>query len=247
MYLLYLDESGSPNARHFVLAGVSVYETSVYWATDELNRLQSQYFPDLEGSVQFHASPLRGAPSHRIERPFDQLPPATRHQLLSQLYDVVQEVYGQFFAVVVEKSWLNPGEDPYERALEEIMSRFDRFLNRMYREQGRRDRGLLVIADSGYRERLEAVARQFVTKGTRWSELHGILDIPFFTMASNSRMLQIADLVANTVYGRYESGHASQFDRLLPKFDQDENGRMHGLVHLTRDRAQCYQPCCRPR
>ncbi len=27
MYLLYLDESGSPNARHFVLAGVAIHET----------------------------------------------------------------------------------------------------------------------------------------------------------------------------------------------------------------------------
>lgn len=57
MYLLYLDESGSADARHFVLAGVSVCETSIYWAADELDRLQPKYLPDLDESVRFHAYP----------------------------------------------------------------------------------------------------------------------------------------------------------------------------------------------
>ena len=125
-----------------------------------------------------------------------------------------------------------------------MLSRFDQFLRRRYRERGDRVKGLIVIADSSYRERLEVVARQLALEGTRWHELRDIVDIPFFTLSKNSRMLQIADLIANTVYGRYESGHASQFDRMLPKFDQDDNNRMHGLVHLCASRNQCYLPCC---
>ena len=132
MYLLYLDESGNhSNARHFVLAGVSVYETSVYWAKDQLDRIQSDYFPDSEDSVLFHAASLRVRDGTTIPAPFE-----------------------------------------------------------------------------------------------------------------NSRLLQIADLIANTVYGRYESGHASRFDSMLRKFDQDESGRMHGLLHLTGSRHSCYLPCC---
>ena len=247
MYLLYLDESGSPNSSHFVLAGVAVYETSVYWATDALNNLQDEYFPNEQENVQFHASPLRGNPSHPVEEPFEQLTPERRHELLDRLYGVAQGVHGKFFAVVVEKAYLPASEDPYERALEELLSRFDLYLSRMYRENHERNKGMVVIADSNYRTRLEGVARRLVAQGTRWREIRDILDIPFFTLAKNSRLLQIADLVANTVYGRYESGHATRFDQLLPKFDQDERGPIHGLVHITRDRSRCYGPCCRSR
>ena len=52
MYLLYLDESGThSSARHFVLAGVSVYETNVKWAADQLDCIQSQHFPDLSTNL----------------------------------------------------------------------------------------------------------------------------------------------------------------------------------------------------
>ena len=226
------------------MAGVSVYETNIYWATDQLDLIQSDYLPDVEGSVLFHAAPLRAGQGEKIAPPFDQLDKTTRLRLLDQLYDVALRIHGTFFAVVIEKSFLDQGEDPYERALEQILSRFDQFLGRMYRERGQRDKGLIVIADSNYRERLEVVARQLALEGTQWGELRDIIDVPFFTLSKNSRLLQIADLISNTVYGRYESSHAAMFDKMLPKFDQDDTGRMHGLLHLTPNRASCYLPCC---
>ena len=245
MYLLYLDESGTQSsARHFVLAGVSVYETNINWAADQLDRIQSQHFPDLKESVLFHATSLRGRNSDTLPPPLSQLDQNTRLEILKQLYDVALRIHGTFFAVVVEKSYLDQSEDPYERALEQILSRFDQFLRRMYREQHQIDKGLIVIADSHYRERLEVVARQLAAEGTQWGELRNIIDIPFFTLSKNSRLLQIADLISNTVYGRYESSHAAMFDKMLPKFDQDDTGRMHGLLHLTPSRTSCYLPCC---
>lgn len=245
MYLLYLDESGAHSqARHFVLAGVAIYEASVYWADNELNRLQAQYFPGIAESVLFHATPLRAGERDSVPYPFNLLDRDTRFKLLDELYEVVQAVHGTFFAVVVEKSSLTANENPYELALEQILSRFDHFLRRMYLERNQRDKGLVVIADSSYRERLEGVARQFAAEGTRWHNLNNIVAIPFFTLSKNSRLLQIADLIANTVYGRYESGYASRFDSILSKFDQDDRNRMHGLVHLCRDRETCYLPCC---
>ncbi len=248
MYLLYLDESGTQSdARHFVLAGVAIHEHSVYWATEQLNRLQEQYFPLADGEgVQFHATLLRGNPSHPIAGPLGSLVPATRHDILAQLYEIVQGMYGRLFAVVIEKAGLAGADDPYERALEEILYRFDRFLSRMHRDNNRRNKGLVVIADSQDRNKLERASQQFLTGGTRRGKVHNIQDIPFFTRSRNSRPLQIADLVANTVYGRYEHGYATQFDRLLPKFDQIRNGPVHGLVHLPAEPAPCYQPCCRP-
>ena len=247
MYLLYLDESGSPDARHFVLAGVSVYETVVHWATEALDQLQAEYFPDISENVRFPATVLRGNPAHKIEKPFDRLQPEFRRELLSRLYGVAQSIRGTFFAVAMEKSALPEGECPYERALEEMLPKFDRFINRRYRRQGQRNKGMVIIADSQHRKRIEESVRNLVNNGTRYGSLYNILDTPAFTLSRHNRLLQIADLVANTVYGHYEHGHHTQFNRLLPKFDQAKNGAVHGVVHLPVDRAQCCQPCCRPR
>ena len=244
MHLLYLDESGTqPSARHLVLAGVALHEDRIHWATDRLNALQKKYFPNSQEIVQFHATSLRVRETDSIPAPFDQLDRESRFQLLGELYEIANQIYGTFFAVMIEKAYLD-SQDPYERALEEMLSRFDHYINRMYRERNQRDKGLIVIADSEYRERLELLSRQLATQGTRWGELHNLVDIPFFTLSRNSRLLQVADLIANTVFGRYESGHAAEFDRMLPKFDQDDSGRMHGLIHLCRDRNLCYLPCC---
>lgn len=244
MYLLYLDESGTqPSARHLILAGVALHEDRIHWATDQLNDLQRKYFPDLQQLVQFHTTSLRARENDPIPPPFDQLDRPERFRLLSQLYEIANGIFGTFFAVVVEKAYLE-SQDPYARALEEVLSRFDHFLNRMYRERNQRDKGLIVIADSEYRERLELLAGQLAVQGTRWGELYNLVDIPFFTLSRNSRLLQMADLISNTVFGRYETGHAVEFDRMLRKFDQDDSGRMHGLVHLCRERNLCYLPCC---
>lgn len=246
MYLLYLDEAGThAAARHFVLAGVAVYEQNTYWVTDELNRLQAQYFPDIRGRVRFRTAPLRTPDGTTVEAPFDELPASCRRQLLNRLYAIAQQMRGRLFAVVIEKDALAGDDDPYERALEEMTARFDRYLNRMYREHDRRNKGLIVIDDSQYRERLEAISRQFADEGTRWNKIYNVLDIPLFTSSQNSRMLQIADLIANTVYGRYERGYAIRFDPMVPKFEQSRNGAIHGLVHIRPGEAtQCYLPCC---
>ena len=53
-------------------------------------------------------------------------------------------------------------------------------------------------------------------------------------------------LYLNAIFSRYESGYAKFFDQIASKFDQDA-GCIHGLVHLTRDRDNCYCPACMQR
>ena len=246
MYLLYLDEAGThSDARHFVLAGVAVYEHNAYWPTEALNRLQAQYFPNVRESVRFHASPLRAPATQRVDAPFDRLSPSSRRKLLAGLYEAAQQTRGRLFAVIIEKTALSDEENPYERSLEEMIARFDLYLNRLYRERQQRNKGLIVIADSQDKNRLEAVSRRFAAEGTRWNKIYNVLDIPLFTLSQNSRLLQIADLIANMVYGRYERGYSKDFDLMTHKFDQTRNGPIHGLVHIRPSMAsQCYLPCC---
>lgn len=139
-------------------------------------------------------------------------------------------------------------EKCYARAFEDLVSRFDLFVRRYNRnlEAGAEEqRGILAIAESSYRQHLETLSGRFMGDGTRWGQLHAIVDVPFFSPTKNTRLLQIADFCSNAIYARYEHGYAREFDIIAPKFDR-EGSRIHGLLHLTSDH-QCMCLACAAR
>ena len=241
MHILYLDESGAhAEASYFVLAGVPVFEREIYWYGQDLEDLQTQYFPDAVGPIFFHASRLRVRSDASVEAPWNELTNQQRIDLKNRVYDVIRNRRGVLFACAVEKRYAERrGEDPYERAYEDIISRFDLFLTRTNAQAvshgGEEQRGLIVLAESSYQRAIGVLARRLQqVGGTRWGALRNVADIPLFAPAKDMRMLQYADFIANAVYGRYHSGLAADFDRIAPKFDR-EGGVVHGLAHLTTD------------
>ncbi len=248
MYVLYLDESGThAEASYFVLAGLAVFEREIYWYGQDLEDLQSQYFPNEVGPIHFHASRLRVRRGSHVEPPWDQLTNQQRIDLKNRIYDVIRNRRGVLFACAVEKEFAaKRNEDPYERAFEDIVSRFDLFMTRINAQsvqEGREEqRGMIVQAESNYQKTIGILALRLQRLGTRWGTLHNVTDIPLFAPAKDMRMLQYADFSANAVYGRYHSGLIGDFDRIAPKFDQ-KNGVVHGLAHLTTD-AICACTAC---
>jgi Protein of unknown function (DUF3800) len=241
LHILYLDESGvHAEARVFVLGGVAVFERETYWFTEDIEAIQRRYFPTADTPVDFHIAKLR-APEGRVEPPFDSLSLVQRRQLSADLYGIIRQRRGVVFGVAIEKRRCR--EDPYERAFEDLTSRFDLFLRRknvqIASQGGEEQRGLIVVAESSYRQQLEILGRRFRGGATRWGQVATLADVPFFVPASNARLLQIADLIANAIYGRYNSGHTRDFDTIAPRIDREGN-RIHGLSHLFAD-AEC--PC----
>lgn len=236
MYVLYLDESGAHGeAQHFVLAGIAVFEREAHWFAQDLNDLQKRYFPVFAEPIEFHAAQLR-APAGKVPEPFSSLPRERTRQLITEVYQIIRTHRGVLFATAVDKAYSR--EDPYERSFEELVNRFDLFLcrqNARAADTGREEqRGLVVVAESAYRNRLEILGRRFRGGATRWRETKTLADVPFFVPASNTRLLQLADFCANAVHGRYNGGYARDFDLIAGKFDR-EGGRVHGLVHLSKD------------
>lgn len=246
MYILYLDESGAHNeATHFILAGLAIFEREAYFFTQDVEAIQHRYFPTISEPLEFHASQLR-APVGKIPAPFDTLSVEQRRQLITDLYQVMRAHRGVLFGVVIEKAWTH--EDPYERAFEELTNRFDLFLQRhniqiANNPEREEQRGLIVVAESSYRDRLQILGRRFRGGTTRWRQVRTLADVPFFVPASNTRLLQLADFCANAIHGRYNGGYTRDFDIIAPKFDRDTTGRIHGLNHLTRDQ-DCQCPAC---
>lgn len=246
MHVLYLDGSGTvrnPNERYFVLAGVALFERRIFHlikAADEfvadLQEKHSQLQDSSPHEIELHASIMangKRAPWKGISR-------ASR-------LDIIQSSLSLFdgakaFAVAVNKRAISPN-DPVEYAFEEILSRFDHFLKRVRREKGEGQRGLVVMDKSSYEVSLQQLARQFRDDGTRWGNLRNLAEVPLFVDSAASRAVQLADLLAWSVWRRYEFHDTRYFDRLANRFDK-QGSVIHGLVHYRDQSESCMCPAC---
>ena len=249
MYVLYLDESGlHQQARYFVLAGLSVFEREIHWLGQDLDALQKAYLPDLSEPAHFHATDLRVAGNTQPLPPWDRLSLDQRYELKERIYDVIRSHRVVLFGCAVEKKWAEArGIDPYERAFEDLVSRFDMFMSRQNKTSALagegEQRGMLVLATSSYDRTLAVLARELQSTGTRWgTALHNVTGGPLFAPAPGTRQLQLADFCSNAIYGRYNSGLTGDFDRIAMKFDYD-SGVLHGLAHWSSD-SICGCPAC---
>ena len=235
MHLLYLDESGNPDDAadgHFVLAGVSVFERAVHALSISVEAIQAKHFPGLP-PVEFHASQIRNGRDF-----WRQVDKAKRNEILIDLADTLVDSGNGvvLFATAVQKSDECYGEEAVRRATEDICKRFDMFVGRK-ESQFEDQRGLLVFAESHYEQRAKTWVRDFKRLGTQWGGLHKICDIPYFANTRESRLLQMADLVAHAVFLAYERGSVDLLERMAGKFDR-QGARLHGLTHLKRDKSQ---------
>jgi hypothetical protein len=216
MHIVYLDESGThAEARYFIVAGLAVFERDAFYLTQAVERLQLEYFPEVSEPITFHAAPLH-APEGRVEPPFDQLGRDRRHQLYKDVIGVMENSHARLFAIAIEKAFITP-EHPYARGVEEVANRFDLLLGRILRDRGEDQRGLMVISESSYEENLTTIARQIWSQGHRWGSLHRMADNPFFAPAQGSRVLQLADFVANAAFSYYENGLRSPLQQTCRK------------------------------
>ena len=76
--------------------------------------------------------------------------------------------------------------------------------------------------------------------------IRNMAEVPLFVDSRASRLVQLADHVAYAVFRRYESGDASFLDPILPRFDE-EDGKLHGLVHMQTVNPHCMCPACMSR
>lgn len=235
MYLLYVDESGDPNntaENHFVLGGVAVFERQIYHLSQALNELQRQFFPTVAEPIEFHASDMY----RRNKEPWHSLPREKCQEIVNNVYRVIYESHPIgviLFSVVIDRGFQAVG-DLVGRAFEELCNRFDLYLTRLHKEDNEQ-RGLIILDESRYEDRLKQLLATYRTTGTRFGTVYNIPESPLFTESSTTRMLQLADFCSWAVFRRYERGDTSNLDKIIGKFDKTD-GIINGLVHLTTDR-----------
>ena len=113
------------------------------------------------------------------------------------------------------------------------------YLNRIYHETKQSHKGLIVFDKSAYESSLQKLSLEFRQQGTRWRNVKNIREVPFFVDSRASRLIQLADHVAYSVFRRYNAGDLTYFNCIENRFDNHQ-GIIHGLAH----KQPCvYLPC----
>jgi len=234
MHLLYLDDAGSPanpDDKHFVLAGVAMFERQAHWLQIAMDDLASDLAERLGSSaperLEFHGNPIRKGNGW-----WRKMRPAERRAVIVEALRTAQKLRGEWglFGVVVGKCATELGDrDPIEYAFEQICSRFDNFLKRLH-HSGNSQRGLIILDKSSQETRLQTLATEFRTLGHSWGVAHNLADVPLFVDSKATRCIQYADLVAYAMWRKFEHNDSEFFDAISGRFDS-EGGIVHGLRH----------------
>ena len=92
MYIVYLDESGSPNGwnnrqDHFVIGGVAIHESRIQTISESIDRIQTEFFSDISVPIKFHATDV----SRGFDR-FRNLTETQRQNLMDDVFNVLASV-----------------------------------------------------------------------------------------------------------------------------------------------------------
>ncbi len=226
MHLLYLDESGSikdPNQKHFVLAGFSVFERQSFWISSEMDKIAARFDPANPNSVELHGNPMFGG--KKFWRQFSK---ESRHQAIKDCLSLFASSHpsNRVFACVLNKSLVSP-HDAVEYAFEQISSRFDYYLIRLHKNKDPQ-RGVIIFDKSTFESTIQNLATDFRTVGHSWGVLRNLAEVPLFLDSKASRLIQLADIIAYSVFKAYEMNDTRFFDIISHRLDS-EGGIKHGL------------------
>ncbi|UOD27353.1 DUF3800 domain-containing protein [Massilia violaceinigra] len=229
VHLLYVDESGSvtdASQRYFVLAGVSVFERTTHWIELALDKIARKADPITPDDRELHGSPMRSGKG--FWRQFDL---ATREGLIKEVLNagVMQQQKGvRLFACVVEKSAI-AGRDPVELCFEQIAMSFDLFLQRCHTRHQDTQRGMMLFDESSTEKQLQKLAREFKHNGHTFGKTRNYAEVPVFLDSRASRLIQLADVVAYSIFRHFEHADSQYWDILKDRFDVDD-GVKHGFM-----------------
>lgn len=245
MYLLYLDDSGSPgnkNEEYFVLGGLCIPEASVRWLSHELEKLSVSICPNEPEKVEFHAAEIFRGKSF----PWNQIPDKQKRvQIIRDVLCILNKAYSDVvsFACAIHKQSY-PNEDPVLKAYEDLASRFNMHLEYNVGTTEAKQKGLIILDKSSYETGLQSLAISIRKGGNRWGiQMRNIVEVPLFIDSQASRLIQLADHIAYAVFRRYEASDLTYFNCIEDRFYQKDHV-MHGLAHKQTINRNCTCPAC---
>ena len=224
MYLLYADDSGVSsdiNVKYSVLAGFSTFENQTFWIQKVVDEIMLKHTG--RSDLELHASPIRSGKG--IWRGF---PKSKREAILKDTLNYIKEQYPRqfvLFGAVID----NSADDVQEALFSQLTIRFDKYLKRKFLKHNESARGLAIFDKTKMENQYQNWSKVYQTLGNKLNEkLNNFAEVPLFLDSSISRSIQVADLIAFSLFRNYEYCDDSYYAIIKDCFDK-ENHRVHGL------------------
>lgn len=166
-----------------------------------------------------------------------------RRNFVAQVADCVSNWgFARLFAECVDKLHFDPqrAQSPIdEQAFEQVISRFEQYLQNTSDRNGQRNYGLVVHDDNDTVKRKHTqLMREFLRKGTLWTRIERINETPLFVDSQLTSMVQIADLCSYSLRRYLENGETFLFDKIYARADRFR-GTTVGIRHFTDMGCEC--------
>ena len=255
MYLMYVDESGDSGlqgspTRYFVLTGMVVHELRWRRALDEFiafrQSMRSKF--GLLMREEIHAGKMLSHPGNLIR-----IPKNDRLTIIRHMLDLLGSLgYLNFINVRVDKYGKPPGYDPFEKAWQALIQRFENTLNhRNFPGPANADDRGMILCD----ETDDAALRKLYRKmriynpvpnqsaygsGYRQIPLIRVVEDPTIRRSHHSYFIQAVDVAAFSAYQYFapssyvrKKGARNYFTRLDPALCKVAAPKhQHGIVEL---------------
>lgn len=231
MYLLYCDESGSshdPKWKFFVLAGFATFERQAFWFSEELDKIAARFDPSDPNAVELHGNPM-----YRGKGVWRRFSREDRVQAMKDALRVLASSHpsNRLFGSIINRDSAI-GTDVIALSFEQIASRFDYYLQRIYRRNNaERHRGIIIFDKTSYEGTIQRMATDFRSVGHSWGVIRNLAEVPLFLDSKASRLIQLADLVAYATFRYYQHGDDQFYSIIRSRFDTD-GGIVHGIHEI---------------
>lgn len=148
----------------------------------------------------------------------------------------------RLFAECIDKIHFDPnrsGKAVDEQAFEQVVSRFEQYLEKTEEKRGQRNYGLLVHDNNETVTRKHThLMRGYYEQGTLWTSVERIIETPLFVDSSLTSMVQVADLCSYALRRYLENGETDLFERIFSRADRVGTTAV-GVRHFTTLTCAC--------
>ncbi len=237
VYFFYIDESGNRDVKvnePYVLAAVGMYEKQWFGFNKHLSGMKTNIARNHDPNIRQNQLEIKAnlitKPSARKQNPFfkhltDDEINYISDQYISQLEFSKMAV----ISVVVDKTMLEESitaKRMHEKAYEILLERIQHYIW----NEHRRHKAIIIMDDAGanYNRGITLMHAHLLGRGNNNMDFRNIVEYPFFASSELSNGVQLADLVAYTMYYTFKHNKSdySHLRKLLPRIarhDEDRN------------------------
>jgi hypothetical protein len=235
LYLIYLDESGTPLPSdpdpYYTVAGLLVCERDWKEINENVEKIKKTYnIREIKVERIYHHN------KKRITKSIQTSSRSTAAEIIGEIYSLISRSNLMLFSVNVDKFKElknNPTGDVEFLAWELLFERLNISIDRLCKISGVDEYGLIIMdeKDDDKDLRLRNYLRLLREQGTGYQIIDRIIEDPVFTPSHWRNLTQLADAVAtcSKSYIKKDSFFTSQFWTIQDKFAKNKRGEIDNV------------------